>query len=130
MKIYLDIDGVILTRNGKLPQHLKEFLNYIINNHDVYWLTTHCKGDANYTVSYLSRFLKKETLDLIKKIKPTTFDILKTEAIDFSSDFLWLDDYLFDSEIAELDSHNKRNSWIKVDLKTNPNQLLEVIQKI
>lgn len=128
-KLYLDIDGILLTKDGKPAKYLKKFLEHILSEYDVYWLTTHCKGDADYTLNYLSRFLPQDIIELLKKVKPTTFDRLKTEAIDFNSDFLWVDDYLFDSEIKELEKHGVANSWIKVDLKNNPNQLLDITTK-
>ena len=109
MNIYLDIDGVILTKEGKPAKNLDLLLEYITNNHDVYWLTTHCKGDAKYTVNYISRYFKPKTIKYLNKIKPTTFNTLKTEAINFDSDFLWLDDYLFDSEIQILKEKNKES---------------------
>ncbi len=125
-KLYLDIDGVILNKDLSPAKHLKEFLQSILLKYDVYFLTTHCKGDAQYTRDYLSRFLDQEIIDLLKSVKPTTFDRLKTEAIDFNSEFVWLDDYLFDSEIKELNEHRTNNSWIKVDLKNDPNFLKNV----
>lgn len=48
--------------------HLKEFLDRIIKNHDVYWLTTHCDGDAATAVFYMSNFVSPEIVDLITKI--------------------------------------------------------------
>lgn len=97
-----------------------EFLQHITPKHEVYWLTTHCKGDASYTLNYLARFLDKEILEILKSVKATTFNTLKTETIDFSEDFIWLDDYLFNSEINELKNRGKLDSWIKIDLKANP----------
>ena len=125
-KLYLDIDGVILNKDLSPAKHLKEFLQNILSKYDVYFLTTHCKGDAQYTRDYLSRFLDQEIIELLKNVKPTTFDRLKTEAIDFSADFIWLDDYLFDSEIKELNERGTNSSWIKVDLKNDPNFLKSV----
>lgn len=48
MNIYLDIDGVILTKEGKQMQYLKEFLLYVFDlaGENIYWLSTHCK-DGN-----------------------------------------------------------------------------------
>ena len=123
-KLYLDVDGVILNKDLSPANHLKEFLEHILLKYDVYWLTTHCSGSSEDTLNYLSRFLEPDIIELLKSVKPTTFDRLKTEGIDFNSDFVLLDDYLFDSEIAELEKHGVKNSWIQVDLKANPNYLL------
>lgn len=125
--IYIDIDGVILTRGGMPALHLDKFLHYILKNYSAFWLTSRCHGDTKYTVKYLSQFLLPETVPLIGRIKPTSFQLDKTEAIDFAKEFFWLDDDLFDSEKKTLVAHNEYASWIKVDLIKNPNQLLYLI---
>ncbi|KKS05037.1 hypothetical protein A2W45_01675 [Candidatus Curtissbacteria bacterium RIFCSPHIGHO2_12_41_11] len=128
MNIYLDIDGVILANDIQEAKHSKEFIKYLTDNHNVYWLTTHCKGDAEYTVNFVSRYFDPETIELLKKIKPTNWDTLKTEAIDFDKPFLWFDDQLFDSEKDELDCRNLLDSWIEIDLSKNVDQLKDLIE--
>jgi len=127
MNIYLDIDGVILANDKQPANYAKEFLKYITDNFDVYWLTTHCKGDTNYTVNFLHRFFDLETINILKKIKPTNWDISKTEAINFNTPFLWFDDQIFDFEKEDLIKHNTLKSWIEIDFSKNPNQLLDLI---
>lgn len=128
--IYLDIDGVILTRGGIPALHLTEFLRHILNNYSVFWLTSRCRGDSKYTVDYLSKFVPVEIIPLISKIKPTNFGIDKTEAIDFKKDFFWFDDDLFDSEKRVLVGHGKYNSWIEINLIKNPDQLHDLINSM
>jgi len=126
--IYIDIDGVILTRGAVPALHLDKFLDYILHNYSVFWLTSRCHGDCKYTVNYLSQFLLPETVALLKNIKPTNFRIDKTEAIDFTRKFFWLDDDIFASEANTLKQHDKYDSWIAIDLRENPNQLLHLIK--
>jgi len=127
MNVYLDIDGVILTkRDMKPPPHLKDFLEYITNHFDVYWLTAHCKGDVFCTLTYLKRNLPEPLVALLGNIKATTWDSLKTEAIDFSKDFLWFDDYYLPREYRILKERGKASSLVKIDLQRNPHQLLEI----
>ena len=128
MNIYLDIDGVIITNNLQPAEHLSEFLKYILEKHKVYWLTTHCKGDSSGAIMYLRQFLPDELIKLCENIKPTNWQTLKTEAIDFSKDFLLLDDYLLEAEKEILKNHEKLNSWIQVDLEKDPNQLPKIIR--
>jgi len=130
MNIYIDIDGVILTNDLRPAKNLKKFLNYILRKHDVFWLTTHCKSDSSEVITYLRQFLPNELIKLCEKIKPTNWQTLKTEAIDFSREFLLLDDYLMEAEKNILKSHEKLNSWIKIDLNKNPKQLLEIIKRL
>lgn len=129
MNIYLDIDGVILTKDSKPANHLKEFLERT-DNHEVCWLTTHCKGDSEATLNYLSRFFDKEILESLKKVKPTNWETLKTDAIDFTKDFVWLDDYLLEAEKARLIESDKLDSWIEVNLTESPDQLREVMETL
>ena len=52
--IYLDIDGVVITKDGKQANYLEEFLEHIVSTYDCYWLTTHCKGDCIPAMQYLT----------------------------------------------------------------------------
>jgi hypothetical protein len=116
MKIYLDIDGVILKKDLTMPDYGKEFISFLVTNHDCYWLTTHCKGDNNNALNHLSKSYPKSTLEQCKMIKHTNWKDLKTEAIDFHSEFIWLEDYPFEAEQIELKKANKIDSLITVDL--------------
>lgn len=127
MNIYLDIDGVILTKEGKPAEHLKPFLKYITQNHDVYWLTTHCKGNAENTIRYLSYYLNEDILTLLKNVKATSFESEKTEAIDFDKDFLWFDDKVTDFEYDELELRDKVGKLVMVYLQKSPNFLSSVL---
>lgn len=126
--IYIDIDGVILTK-GVLPAlHLDKFLGYILNNYSVFWLTSRYHGNPKDIIKYLSKFLSPETLTLVSQIKTTSFRLDKTEAIDFNKAFFWLDNELFDSEKNALREHNNYDSWIEVNLMKTPDQLQDLIR--
>ena len=47
-------------------------------------------------------------------------ETLKTEAIDFSKDFRWLDDYVMPAERNVLIKNNALNKLILIDFKNNP----------
>ncbi len=125
--IYIDVDGVILTRGVAPALHLDKFLRYILSNYSVFWLTSRCHGDSKGIIKYLSQFLLPETVALLEKIKPTSFLLDKTEAIDFNRRFFLLDDELFASEVNTLKKHDNYDSWIEVNLMKNPDQLLHLI---
>lgn len=125
--LYLDIDGVILTRGITPALHLDKFLKYILSNYSVFWLTPKFQGDSKRIVKYLSQFLIPDTIDLITQIKATSFRLDKTEAIDFSKDFFLIDNELFDSEKNMLRKYNSYDSWIELDLIKNPDQLLDLV---
>ena len=132
MNIYLDIDGVLLANDKQPALHVKEFLEYILNKYpdSTYWLTTHCQGDANRPIQDIGHLFDDETIELMRKIKPTTWldSPSKTSAIDFSQPFLWFDDDLFISERNELIEHDTLDNWIEVDLRKDPDQLGKFLQ--
>ncbi|MDJ1482415.1 hypothetical protein QNI16_18060 [Cytophagaceae bacterium YF14B1] len=117
VQLYLDIDGVLLTKDQKLPEGVYELLDYILATFDCYWLTTHCKGHADTTIVYLSKFYSREYLEKLKQVKPTNWDTLKTEAIDYTQSFVWLDDFPFESEKNSLAKKGVLDRLIIVNLK-------------
>lgn len=132
MNIYLDIDGVLLANDKQPALYVKEFLKYVLDQYpdSTYWLTTHCQGDANRPIQDIGHLFDDETVDVMRKIKPTTWldSPSKTSAIDFSQPFLWFDDDLFISERNELLEHDALDNWIEVDLRKNPDQLGKFLQ--
>lgn len=128
MNIYLDVDGVLLTKEGKPAQHLDIFLRNIVM-FDCYWLTTHCKGNTDRVIGHLFNKIPLQSLYIAQTFKPTNWISWKTEAIDFTKDFLWLDDNIFVTEERVLKSHNCLHKFIKVDLINNPDQLISLFNK-
>ena len=126
-RLYLDIDGVLLTvKQTKPADHSATFIEFIVDNFDCYWLTTHCRGDANNAIRYLTSYFDDQTLQLLNKVKPTNWETLKTEAIDFSHDFFWLEDYPFNAEKEVLSKYNQLQSLILVDLN-NKDELKRIV---
>jgi len=131
MKVYVDIDGVLLANEENPALHADDLIDYLVNNHEVYWLTTHCRGDNIPTQLHIARhFPSQNTLRNLGKIKATNWDTWKTEAIDFSQPFLWLDDDLFNEERQELEAHQALDSFVMIDLRDDPGQLKKVIDGI
>ena len=128
MNIYLDIDGVLLANEKQAAAYADEFLRAVLAKYpdSTYWLTTHCWRGENRTLDVLKPVLRPETIELIKRVKPTEWDELKTDAIDFSQPFRWFDDDLLDEEREVLSAHNALASWVDVDLASNPNQLRDL----
>lgn len=129
MKVYLDIDGVLLTKSLTVPPDGKKLIHFVTENFDCYWLTTHCRGGENKAIEYLSKFYDDEVLEELKKVKNTDWMDKKTEAIDFSSNFIWLEDYPFEAEKNDLKIHHQLDSLILVDLNRE-NELRNIKSKI
>lgn len=131
MNIYLDIDGVLLANEKHIANYAEEFIRNVVTRYPTYWLTTHCMdGDPTLAIENVGRFCKPETLELLRKIIPTSWTIAKTEAIDFTKPFLWFDDDLYDDERIELTNHQALKSWVEVNLSNNPNQLRTLLNTV
>lgn len=128
MNIYLDIDGVLLANEFHPAKHAHEFLEHLTAHYTVFWLTTHCRGDAAATVEHLRPVLPPKTLELAKKIRATNWTVNKTEAIDFTQPFLWFDDDLFPEERADLEHYDSLRLFIRVDLLKNEDELISLKQ--
>ena len=130
-KLYLDVDGVFLTKkNTQAAENVDKLLNYILPRFDCYWLTTHCHGgDSSVLLDMLSTYFPQETLCKLRKIKPSTWDTLKTEAIDFESDFYWIDDYVFQAEKRVLKQHNCLDRLVLVDL-SREKELINIVSTL
>ena len=127
--IYLDIDGVLLANDLSPAGFSAEFLSKVITlfPDSTYWLTTHCQGDAATPVEHIGHLFDADTVALMRRIRPTTWDLAKTRAIDFTRPFLWFDDDLFFEERQELLRHSALDNWIEVDLRKNPDQLRDFV---
>jgi hypothetical protein len=124
IKLYLDIDGVLLTaKHTRAADGVGEFVDFVTTHFDCYWLTTHCKGDSKPALKYLSQFMQPETIEQLQvAVKPTNWDALKTEALDFESDFYWLDDNPLHIECQILKDGGVSDKLILINLE-RPNEL-------
>ena len=122
MNIYLDIDGVLI--GAKSPQKdIVKLIRYILKHYSdsTYWLTSHCRGGTNRCAEWLRQSgLPGDLVDEMNSIiKPTDWGVMKTEAIDMNSDFVWFDDSLFEVERQALEAHRALGSFYRMDPK-NP----------
>ena len=131
MNLYLDIDGVLLTdsleNHGNPTPHSEELLKVATTKHKCFWLTTHCHGGENRTTEYLYPKFPLKVREYLDKISPTNWGSWKTDAIDFSQDFRWLDDDIYQPEYDALTKNSCSEKLITVNLRENPNQLKDII---
>lgn len=132
MNIYLDIDGVLLANDKEAARHADKFLQAILKKYpdSTYWLTTHNWKGENRAYEVLAPHLQPETVALLDKIKPSEWDELKTDAINFEQDFLWFDDDLWPNELNVLEKHEATHNFIMVDLHKDPDLLDKLAQVV
>ncbi len=129
-KLYLDIDGVLLTKRLTRPAvNVVRFIEFATKNFECFWLTTHCKGSKRTALQYLKQFLEPHVIEQLETVKPTMWTTMKTEALDLTSDFYWLDDNPFQMEMEFLRSHDNLDRLILVDLN-NKDELLEIKKRL
>lgn len=127
MNVYVDFDGVLVTKDVIQAPYAFEFVTYLTENHTVYWLTSHCQGEVEPVLQYVRRYVDSNVFEVLKKFKPTRPLTSKAKIIDYSVPFLWFDDYLFKYDIEVLEKHGVLKNWIKIDLSKNPNQLHDCV---
>lgn len=128
MNIYLDVDGVLLEGDGQLARHADFFLAALVRGgNTVHWLTTRCRdGNAGPVSEVLARLVQPATAALMPLIRPTSWSASKLEAIDLGNPFLWFDDQPLQFEIDELQECGLLESWVRVDLHDDPDQLAKL----
>lgn len=129
MDVYLDIDGVLLDGDAA-ADGAPEFVRHVLTAFPdtTYWLSTRCSGDAAATVAQLVPFFDPATLDLLRRVRPTSWPLVKTQAIDFAREFLWFDDILGTVDEDELLRQGAIRSFILVDLREEPDQLRALVR--
>ena len=135
MKVFLDIDGVLLgtdrTRPSRLAlaDHACDFLEFVVGHFDVRWLTPHCRGDATPAVQHLVRHApaseRERLLTAASRIAPTDFRELRTDALPAASEaFVWIDDGPTEPELAALRQRRLFDRWLWIDTREEPEDLL------
>ncbi len=82
-------------------------------------------GTTEHAINYLNRASEEDLRPWLEKFKPVTWNLKKTEAIDFTKPFIWFDDDCFTGEKIELQKHDAMNSWIEIDLRATPDQMVK-----
>jgi hypothetical protein len=138
--IYLDVDGVLLRRSQgslsgfELSPHAEEFLAHLVGCHRVRWLTTRCRAGMPNDIARAFRHamqvvsLPPRLAELIALVEPAEWNACKTEVIDFSVDFYWIDDNATPEALQVLAEHGCEDRWIKVQVDQDPDDLVRVSQ--
>lgn len=135
-KLFLDVDGVLLGKNAPgdarvvLARHTEEFVDFILEHFDCYWLTTHCSGDAGPVLRHLKPYCSPELLTKLKTLKLTKWATLKTEALEGLTEFVWLDDAPLATELQWLKRKGFSKRLVRVDTRSNPDDLARAMDEL
>ncbi len=121
INIYLDIDGVLLipdyTNGDKWIPDIENIFKYLTENFNCFWLSTHSHHGKLDTNKLFYSLPKDNLKKYFEKIKSPAWNVLKTEAIDFSMPFIWIEDQPLASEIEVLKQHGCSESLLLVNIK-------------
>lgn len=125
MNVYLDIDGTLKDTAAPMKDVIA-FMEYCLNNHNVFWLTTHCKNGVNRTYDALD-FLPADLRErAYREIGETDWNVLKTDAIDFEYVFVWFDDTVMQAELDVLSENDADLGFFKIETD-NPRCMKEAL---
>ncbi len=128
MRAYIDIDNVILIKDGKQMPYLKEFLDILstIFDGNVFILSTLCRsGDTSLLIEHFDRVLERDIFYRLKFMKVVNWEDLRTDAIDFRHKVYWFTNRISGDEEKILCQKDKLDCWRKVD-----NNLKEIVENL
>lgn len=140
--IYIDIDGVILRRTGRIefggrtdfavaPGAI-EFLKWATENFNCYWLTSRSHDGSYAGIERAFRFaipannLPEEIRAAIHAIRPAAWHKSKIEGIDQSRNFYWVDDDADDASVAALEAAGLSSRLVAASTDERPDDLVRV----
>ena len=112
--IYLDIYGTLIANVSPLNDR-EQLLSYILDNFPgrIYWLTSY---SAERIPEVLARDFGGKLLERLKtEVQYCQSGIYKSDSIDFSNDFVWLDDNQSEVDYYALKSHSALDNFIQMD---------------
>lgn len=126
--VYFDVDQVLIANERNASNYAPELIKYVVERYDTVWLTTHCMdGNANTPIEHIGHLFDAETVAYMRRIRGARWTLLKTEAIDFSKPFIWLDDDCMEEEREILMQHNCLANWVEINLFENENELKDLL---
>lgn len=128
MNIYLDINGVVLHHRQPAP-HVEALLQYVTAHHQAWWLST-AGITAEDILPYLAPVLPPAAMAYAEKVQPRPWQRYKTDGIDFTQPFRWLDDNPTGHDLAVLARHHALDSLIQINLDRHPHQLRDILAQL
>ncbi len=134
--LYLDVDGVLwvsvrLTKYGPAPC-LAEFMDYILEHFIVRWCTTW--ATAGWMLPERMQELSDITgvpLRVWQRVRASKgWYEYKTETIDFTHPFVWVEDEILDKEKAELESCGLTDAFMLCNVFEDRMALCKTLERL
>ena len=134
VKVFLDIDGVLLGTDRERPSrlmladHAVPFLQFVVARFECWWLAPQANGDAQAAVDHLVRHAKmsdrEQVLRAAAKVRAASWSALRCEALPADGAFVWFDDGPSQQEMAWLKQRKWLDRWQWIDTREEPEDLL------
>lgn len=138
LRIYVDIDGVVLWRRRTVPsgaldlgfenvaRGAPEFFDFVTGRCDAYWLSTWNRNG----------FAQKIVEELLPRLPPSAarvgfarWSLRKSDAVDPSAPFLWIEDLLAPEDRDWFASHGLWSRYVEMDPASGEN-LVRALERV
>lgn len=134
MKVFLDIDGVLLGTDRERPSrlaladHAVGFLRFVVQRFDVAWIAPQARAGADAAVQHLVRHTPLSERELVMqvaaKVRAARWFERRTDALPADGAFVWFDDGPSQEEMAFLKQRKWLDRWQWIDTREEPEDLL------
>jgi hypothetical protein len=142
--LFLDVDGVLLRRRSgnmrgrdayEIARHSLPFLEWVITNFNVHWLSSRCQGGNAQEVCHAFRYalgVREFSPDWhpLDTIPAARWERRKVDAIDLSTDFYWVDDNHGEEALAILAAHGRADRAIETNVDRDRDALLGATKRL
>jgi hypothetical protein len=136
--LFIDIDGVLLRRRHsgmfdgfELAPHCHEFLEWATARFRCRWLSSRCRqgflDGSHRAFRQAGAPVADPRWQVLHLVKPATWSVNKTEAIDPVSDFWWLDD---DPSERDRQWLARQDRLIEISCDRDPEALLQARSRL
>ena len=136
--LYLDLDGVILRRIGRIEFRGRleycvapgamGFLSWAVETFSCYWLTSRSRDGSIEEIERAFRFARGAAgaRGLVRAIRPALWGVEKVSGIDLSRDFYWVDDNPDSGSVAALEAAGWLSRLVVASTDRRPDDLERV----
>jgi hypothetical protein len=141
MILYLDLDGVMLqsvdgsvwNSTWRVAPYAAQFLKWALAYHSPMWLTSRdMDGSGEGIVTAFANAIgsTRPLMELAARVPSCQWSGAKTNAIELTSNYLWLDDSPRPEDLIALEREGCVSRWLEVNTDVRPDDLLRAMCRV